>query len=80
MNVVVFKLKGESRLYLGSYDTQFHEDDPFMTQSLKGLWRYWLRAYIAGAMYDAGILRREKGEKHVCEISSESLKEIGEKT
>jgi CRISPR-associated protein Cmr1 len=80
MNVVVFKLKGESRLYLGGYDTQFHEDDPFRTQSLKGLWRYWLRAYIAGAMYDGGILKCERRGKHVCEVSPNLLRRIAEKT
>ena len=76
---VLLKLKGESRLYLGGYDTQFHEDDPFRTQSLKGLWRYWLRAYIAGAMYEAGLLQCKEGSD-ICEADPESLKEIVKRT
>jgi CRISPR-associated protein Cmr1 len=80
MDVVVFKLSGESRLYLGGYDTQFHEDDPFRIQSLKGLWRYWLRAYISGAMYDGEILKCERRGRHVCEVSPNLLRGIVEKT
>jgi CRISPR-associated protein Cmr1 len=77
---ILLKLNGESRLYLGGYDTQFHEEDPFRTQSLKGLWRYWLRAYIAGAMYDAGLLECEEEGNLVCGIDPESLNKIVEKT
>jgi len=80
MRSVTLRLKGESRLYLGDYDTQFHIDNPFRTQSLKGLWRYWLRAYIAGAMYDAGILKCESGREHVCEAHQNLLMNIKEKT
>lgn len=75
METVVLRLKGESRLYLGSYDTQFHEEDPFRAQSLKGLWRYWLRAYIAGAMYDAGILKCERKGEYVCKSDLEGIAE-----
>lgn len=50
-------LENETPVFLGSYDTQFHIEDAFRLQSLKGLWRYWLRAYIAGAMYELGLLR-----------------------
>jgi CRISPR-associated protein Cmr1 len=74
---VTLRLKSENRLLLGGYDTQFHEDDPLRTQSLKGLWRYWLRAYIAGVMYEAGKLECKRGEKYVCESET---KEICEKT
>lgn len=76
----MLKLKGESRLYLGGYDTQFHEDDPLRTQSLKGLWRYWLRAYIAGAMYEAGLLVCKEDKDFVCGADSKSLEIIAKKT
>jgi CRISPR-associated protein Cmr1 len=75
VETVVLRLKGESRLYLGSYDTQFHEEDPFRAQSLKGLWRYWLRAYIAGAMYEAGILKCERRGEYVCKSDLEKVVE-----
>ncbi|TDA40758.1 MAG: type III-B CRISPR module RAMP protein Cmr1 [Thermoproteota archaeon] len=74
---VTLRLKSENWLLLGGYDTQFHEDDPLRTQSLKGLWRYWLRAYISGVMYEAGKLECKRGEKYVCESET---KEICEKT
>jgi CRISPR-associated protein Cmr1 len=76
MNVTL-RLRSESWLLLGGYDTQFHEDDPLRTQSLKGLWRYWLRAYIAGALYEAGRLKCRRGEKRVCEAE---VRDICEKT
>jgi CRISPR-associated protein Cmr1 len=59
MNVTL-KLRSENWFLLGGYDTKFHKDDPFRTQSIKGLWRYWLRAYIAGALYEAGKLKCKK--------------------
>ncbi|NPA69696.1 MAG: type III-B CRISPR module RAMP protein Cmr1 [Crenarchaeota archaeon] len=67
--ILEIKLINETPLFLGSYDTQFHEDDAFRTQSLKGLWRWWTRAYIAGAMYNECILlgtpfRKKEGEEY----------------
>ncbi|RSN77462.1 type III-B CRISPR module RAMP protein Cmr1 [Candidatus Methanodesulfokora washburnensis] len=57
---LILKLRSENWLLLGGYDTQFHKDDPLRTQSIKGLWRYWLRVYIAGALYEAGKLKCKK--------------------
>jgi len=73
MNVVL-KLRSESLLLLGGYDTRFHEDDPLRTQSIKGLWRYWLRAYIAGALYEAGKLKCKKEcTSEICEKTGNIL-------
>ncbi len=79
--ILRLELEGETPLFLGGYDTNFHPDDPFRTQSLKGLWRYWLRAYIAGAMHEIGLLKCEEGRYTVCDIRDrESLKKLREKT
>ncbi|MGC9020970.1 MAG: type III-B CRISPR module RAMP protein Cmr1 [Candidatus Methanodesulfokora sp.] len=79
--ILRLELEGETPLFLGGYDTNFHPDDPFRTQSLKGLWRYWLRAYIAGAMHEIGLLKCEEGRYTVCDIRDrELLKKLGEKT
>jgi len=76
MNVTL-KLRSENWLLLGGYDTKFHKDDPFRTQSIKGLWRYWLRAYIAGALYEAGKLKCKKEcvaeIKYICEKTGDIL-------
>ena len=71
--IAELELKNETPVFLGSYDTQFHEDDPFRTQSLKGLWRYWVRAYIAGAMFEKGVLTCKKSDTRVCGVDSKSL-------
>ncbi|NPB00417.1 MAG: type III-B CRISPR module RAMP protein Cmr1 [Crenarchaeota archaeon] len=49
------KLTNETPFFLGSFDAQFHENDAFRTQSLKGLWRWWTRALIGGVLYDSGV-------------------------
>jgi CRISPR-associated protein Cmr1 len=76
MNVTL-KLRSENWLLLGGYDTKFHKDDPFRTQSIKGLWRYWLRAYIAGALHEAGKLKCKKEcaaeIKYICEKTGDIL-------
>jgi len=76
MNVTL-KLRSENWLLLGGYDTKFHKDDPFRAQSIKGLWRYWLRAYIAGALHEAGKLKCKKGctaeIKYICEKTGDIL-------
>lgn len=78
--MIGLRLESETPLFLGGYDTNFDPNDPFRAQSLKGLWRYWLRAYIAGAMHEAGLLRCEKGKTTVCDIKNEELDFLRKKT
>ncbi|NPA69414.1 MAG: type III-B CRISPR module RAMP protein Cmr1 [Crenarchaeota archaeon] len=54
--ILEITLKNETPLFLGSYDAQFHPEDAFRAQSLKGLWRWWTRAYIAGALFEKNRL------------------------
>ncbi len=66
------RLINETPLFLGSYDTQFHEDDAFRTQSLKGLWRWWTRVLIGGVLYDSGV-RGYDLVKRTIELTGELL-------
>lgn len=58
-------------LLIGGYDTQAYSEDlhseELRTQSIKGLWRWWLRAYLAGKYFIEGyrdievLVRRDEG-------------------
>ena len=72
MKLIELELESETPIFLGSYDTQFHAEDAFRTQSLKGLWRWWLRAYIAGAMYRLGFLHSGRSTRYVAELDKGS--------
>lgn len=58
-------------LLIGGYDTQASSDihaEELRTQSIKGVWRWWLRAALAGKYYMENVrnleeaVRREEGE------------------
>jgi len=49
------------KLMLGGYDTQFYREinnfkiiEPLRAQSIKGVWRWWARALLAGVLWDKG--------------------------
>lgn len=53
------ELRNETPLLLGGYDGSYSRtlgsrviEEGLRAQSIKGLWRWWLRAYIAGALWD----------------------------
>lgn len=55
--LIDFRITSETPVFLGGYDTEyFHAnldtEEGFRIQSLKGIWRWWMRAYIAGALWD----------------------------
>jgi len=67
MPLLELKLTNESPVLLGGYDTQWERQinrisisEGLRTQSLKGLWRWWMRAYLAGVMWDEGYTEIEK--------------------
>jgi len=74
MTLISLTLYSETPFFLGSYDTQFHREDAFRTQSLKGVWRYWLRAYVAGALYELGLLKSKSSGPLLAKIDDTSLK------
>ncbi|NPA69407.1 MAG: type III-B CRISPR module RAMP protein Cmr1 [Crenarchaeota archaeon] len=67
------ELKNNIASFIGGFDAQSHSWDPFRTQSLKGLWRWWLRAYIMGVLHDKGLLTFKTGKARLVELSRESI-------
>lgn len=66
------KLESISPISLGGYDTKMCRslnsvmiEEPFRLSSLKGTWRWWMRAYVAGAAYDNGLVEKEQAIKIV---------------
>jgi CRISPR-associated protein Cmr1 len=50
-------LKVDTPLFAGSWDPdKVDEDLQIRPQTIKGLWRWWARAYAAGALFDRGRL------------------------
>ncbi len=74
--ILRLELESDTPIFLGSFDTQSHEWDLFRTQSLKGLWRWWLRAYILGALYRAGYLGYRLSHKRLAELNRKVLNTI----
>lgn len=55
-------LTNDTPVFLGGYDTQYVRDgisEGLRVQSLKGLLRYWMRAYLAGAGYGLEQINEE---------------------
>ncbi|NPA69898.1 MAG: type III-B CRISPR module RAMP protein Cmr1 [Crenarchaeota archaeon] len=71
--IIELELTSDTASFLGGYDTQPHSWDVFRTQSLKGLWRWWLRAYVMGILYDRGILTFRSSNVRLAELSRDSI-------
>jgi CRISPR-associated protein Cmr1 len=63
MSLVELELQLETPLFAGGHDPLQLDDLWILRPSeIKGVWRWWARALVAGALYDAGELRgRSKG-------------------
>jgi len=45
-------------LFAGSWEPNIVDEEfPLRPQTIKGWWRWWARAYAAGALFDSGLLR-----------------------
>ncbi len=71
--LIELELTSNIASFIGGYDTQSHTWDSFRTQSLKGLWRWWLRAYIMGILHEKGLLTFRPGRARLVELSRESI-------
>jgi len=56
------RLESIGPVSIGGYDTKMSRVidgieiyEPFRLSSLKGVWRWWMRAYVAGVAYDNGF-------------------------
>ncbi|MEM4506455.1 MAG: hypothetical protein QXM82_03675 [Ignisphaera sp.] len=54
--VLTLKLRNTTPLLVGWYDPYKQDRVGIRVPEIKGLWRWWCRAFIAGAMYDQGML------------------------
>lgn len=63
MSLVELELQLETPLFAGGHDPLQLDDLWILRPSeIKGVWRWWARALVAGALYDAGELRgRSRG-------------------
>jgi len=55
--LLTLEVENSTPLLIGGYDGQayskYHEEE-LRTQSIKGLWRWWLRAFLAGRYWSSG--------------------------
>ncbi|MFQ6095425.1 MAG: type III-B CRISPR module RAMP protein Cmr1, partial [Candidatus Bathyarchaeia archaeon] len=68
--IATISLESIAPVSLGGYDTSTHRQigyinlaEPFRLTSVKGIWRWWLRAYLAGAAWDEGLSEKEGAEE-----------------
>jgi len=52
-------------LLIGWHDPLKIDPKGIRTTEIKGLWRWWARAFVAGAMYDLGLLKGEHNREGV---------------
>lgn len=52
-------------LLIGWHDPLKIDPKGIRTTEIKGLWRWWARAFVAGAMYDLGLLKGEHNKEGV---------------
>lgn len=76
--VAKFNLENITHARLGGYNTRVTSpgigfNETIRTTSIKGVWRWWLRAALAGAYCDAG---QSKDWDHVAETANETLGSI----
>lgn len=57
MDEIILELTNTSPMLVGWYDPQEPDLLGLRTTEVKGLWRWWCRAFIGGVMYEKGLLR-----------------------
>ncbi|MCC6022904.1 MAG: type III-B CRISPR module RAMP protein Cmr1 [Desulfurococcaceae archaeon] len=58
---LVIEVQNSTPLLVGWYDPLKQDVVGLRPTEIKGLWRWWARAFIAGALYDLGLLSGEEG-------------------
>jgi len=56
LNKLVVELKNTTPLLVGWYTPRRADIRGLRTTEIKGIWRWWARAFIGGALYDEGLL------------------------
>ncbi|MEM0318360.1 MAG: type III-B CRISPR module RAMP protein Cmr1 [Candidatus Nezhaarchaeales archaeon] len=75
-SVVRLKLINTTPLLVGWYDPSKQDPVGIRATEIKGIWRWWCRAFIAGAMYDAGMLSGIEGRDVYLAPSKEEAEAI----
>ena len=60
----VIDLQNTTPLLVGWYEPTIADKQGLRASEIKGLWHWWARAFVAGAMYDLGVLKGE-GTKNI---------------
>lgn len=58
MNLIL-NLKNSTPMLVGWYKPEIIDPLGLRTTEIKGLWRWWARAFVGGVLYDNGILKGE---------------------
>ncbi|MEM1831441.1 MAG: type III-B CRISPR module RAMP protein Cmr1 [Desulfurococcaceae archaeon] len=74
--VVRLELKNTTPLLVGWYDPSKQDPVGIRATEIKGIWRWWCRAFIAGAMYDTGMLSGIEGRDVYLAPSKEEAEAI----
>jgi CRISPR-associated protein Cmr1 len=79
MSLVELELELETPLFMGGHDLSKLDETWFLRPSaVKGIWRWWARALVAGALYDAGELKGVRGQGILKVPSPEEASKISE--
>ncbi|MEM4619932.1 MAG: type III-B CRISPR module RAMP protein Cmr1 [Desulfurococcaceae archaeon] len=61
-SLLKLKLRNTTPLLVGWYDSRIQDPMGIRITEIKGIWRWWCRAFIAGAMYDMNMLSGKHDE------------------
>jgi len=69
----VIEVQNSTPLLVGWYDPLKQDVVGLRTTEIKGLWRWWARTFIAGALYDLGLLSGRESSNTVLKPSEDSI-------
>jgi len=70
---LVIEVQNSTPLLVGWYDPLKQDVIGLRPTEIKGLWRWWARAFIAGALYDLGILKGEESNEVLLTPTKDSV-------
>ncbi len=78
MSSVIIEVQNTTPLMAGWYEPQLVDPVGLRATEIKGLWRWWARAFVGGALYDLGYLKGQHTPNIYLRPSKDDVNRISE--
>ncbi len=78
MSNIIIEVQNTTPLMAGWYEPQLVDPIGLRATEIKGLWRWWARAFVGGALYDLGYLKGRHAPNIYLRPSKEDVNRISE--